>query len=286
MELRKTLIIGEIGINHNGSIKTALKLIRECKKAGVDVVKFQKRTPDISVPSEQKNILRDTPWGQMTYLEYKKKIEFDKKQYNAIDKFCKKIGIKWTASVWDLDSFHFINSYDVPFIKVPSALITDGKLLGEIKTFSKSPVIISGGMSNTEELDRAVHSLSGKIYSILHCNSSYPCEHNEIDIRVINTLKQQYPALKIGYSGHEKDLLPTIVAVSVGAEIIERHITIDRTMWGTDQQASLEILELVELIKIIRNVETILGKPNLTVYPSELAVMKKLRNYSNFSNNG
>jgi N-acetylneuraminate synthase len=281
MELNKTLIIGEIGINHNGSIKTALKLIKECKKAGVDVVKFQKRNPDICVPEDQKNILKDTPWGQMTYLKYKKTIEFEKKQYDIIDRFCKKIGIQWTASVWDIPSFHFINSYSVPFIKIPSALITNSKLIEEIKMFSVHPIIISGGMSTIAELDQAVRWLGNKLYGILHCNSSYPCDYSEIDIRVIDMLKQKYSDIIIGYSGHEVDLLPTIVAVSAGAKIIERHVTIDRTMWGTDQQASLEIIELSNLVSTIRNIEIILGKSELTVYPSEIIVMKKLRKINN-----
>jgi N-acetylneuraminate synthase len=281
MELNKTLIIGEIGINHNGSIKTALKLIKECKKAGVDVVKFQKRSPDICVPEDQKNILKDTPWGQMTYLKYKKTIEFEKKQYDIIDRFCKKIGIQWTASVWDIPSFHFINSYSVPFIKIPSALITNSKLIEEIKMFSVHPIIISGGMSTIAELDQAVRWLGNKLYGILHCNSSYPCDYSEIDIRVIDMLKQKYSDIIIGYSGHEVDLLPTIVAVSAGAKIIERHVTIDRTMWGTDQQASLEIIELSNLVSTIRNIEIILGKSELTVYPSEIIVMKKLRKINN-----
>jgi N-acetylneuraminate synthase len=217
----------------------------------------------------------------MTYLKYKKTIEFEKKQYDIIDRFCKKIGIQWTASVWDIPSFHFINSYSVPFIKIPSALITNSKLIEEIKMFSVHPIIISGGMSTIAELDQAVRWLGNKLYGILHCNSSYPCDYSEIDIRVIDMLKQKYSDIIIGYSGHEVDLLPTIVAVSAGAKIIERHVTIDRTMWGTDQQASLEIIELSNLVSTIRNIEIILGKSELTVYPSEIIVMKKLRKINN-----
>jgi N-acetylneuraminate synthase len=278
----KIFFIAEIGINHNGSIKTALRLIRECKAAGVNLVKFQKRTPAICVPLDQRNQKRQTPWGILTYYDYKNKIEFEKKHYDIIDRYCKKIGILWTASVWDIPSFNFIQNYNVPFVKIPSALITNVKLLEEVAMFATCPVIISVGMSTINEVDRAVSILSDKLYAILHCNSSYPSKYNEIDIRVIETLKLKYPNLTIGYSGHEKDILPSIVAASFGAEIIERHVTLNKNMWGTDHSASLDITELNLLLQTLQNIEIILGKKELTVYPSETAAMQRLRIDSNF----
>lgn len=273
----KTFFIGEIGINHNGSLKTALRLIKECKEAGVSVVKFQKRTPEICVPENQKTILRDTPWGQMMYIDYKKRIEFDKKQYDLIDLYCKKIGIKWTASVWDIPSFHFINQYDVPFIKIPSAKLTDWDLLKVVNRLTKSKVILSTGMSTIEEIKKASTLLQDTLFSLLLCNSSYPSKDSEIDINALRLLKEVFPQKIIGYSGHEVDILPTIVAVSAGAEIIERHVTLNKEMWGTDQKSSLTTEELRNLIKCIRRVEIILGQKEIVVYPDEYKAKERLR---------
>lgn len=272
-----TFFIGEIGINHNGSLKTALRLIRKCKEAGVSVVKFQKRTPDICVPENQKFITRDTPWGEMSYIDYKKKIEFEKKEYDLIDLYCKKIGIEWTASVWDIPSFHFINQYNVPFIKIPSAKLTDCDLLNVIKDQSKSKVILSTGMSTLDEIKKASKILHDKLYSLLLCNSSYPSNDSQLDINALQLLKEEFPDKIIGYSGHEIDLFPTIVAVSAGAKIIERHITLNKEMWGTDQKCSLDTVELLELIKYIKRVELILGKKEIVVYPDEHKTKERLR---------
>jgi len=269
--------IGEIGINHNGCLETTFELISQAKNAGVDVVKFQKRTPDICVPEDQKNVIRETPWGRMTYLEYKKKIEFEKSEYDDIDSYCKSLDIKWTASVWDIPSFHFINSYDVPFIKIPSACIVDKDLMVEINQHSTKPIMISTGMSTMEEVKTCVSLLDSKIDSILLCNSSYPSHYSEIDLNALTLLNQEFPDLMVGYSGHETDILPTVLACGAGAKIIERHITLDKNMWGTDHKSSLDIKQLTELVSMVRNAEIIMGKNHLFVYDKEKEMAKKLR---------
>lgn len=276
----KIYFIAEIGINHNGDLDKALELIKIAKDAGADCVKFQKRTPEICVPEHQKHTLRETPWGSMTYFQYKKIIEFGKKEYDVIDRYCNFIGIDWSCSVWDIPSFEFMQNYNIPFIKLPSACITDKELLLKIASKSHTPIIISSGMSTLDEINQAVDLLGNKIQSILWCNSSYPANYTEIDINVISTLKTLYPKISIGYSGHEIDLLPSIVACSAGAKIIERHITFDKNAWGTDHKCSLDPEELAELIQNVRKVEIILGKPQVSVYPSELMVAKKLRKHS------
>jgi len=275
------MFIAEIGINHNGDIKIAKKLIDMAKRAKVDVVKFQKRDIDICIPNGIGDKLRQTPWGEMSYKEYKLKIEFSKKEYDFIDKYCKKINMKWTASVWDIPSLEFICTYDIPFIKIPSACITDCALLNEARKKGK-PIIISTGMSTGEEVRNAVNILSKSNLTILHCNSSYPANDNELDLRVINTLKKMFPSelhplIKIGYSGHEQGIMPSIIAKALGAEVIERHITLDKDMWGTDQKASLVEEELTELISSLNNMECWLGKDIFMVYNSENLVKSKLR---------
>lgn len=273
-----TFFIAEIGINHNGDIENALKLIEASKLAGCNAVKFQKRTPEIATPKSSWNILRDTPWGRMKYIDYKKKIEFGKKEYDIIDKFCKKIGIMWTASCWDIPSVKFIEKYKVKFHKVPSACITDIDLLRQLKK-TKKPIIISTGMSTEKQISKAVKILSEKNLSILHCNSSYPAQSSQLNLRYIEKLKQKFKKSVIGYSGHEMNLSSSVAAVVLGAKIIERHITLDKSMWGTDQQASIEPLGFARLIKDVRAVEQSLGKPIKIVYPEEKTIMKKLRKY-------
>jgi N-acetylneuraminate synthase len=271
------MFIGEIGINHNGKVNLAKKMIKMAKEAGVDIVKFQKRNPDKCVPEHKKDDLRDTPWGTMKYINYKKKIEFNKEEYDIIDKYCKKLNIKWTASVWDLDSLKFIMQYNVPFIKIASACITNYELLNEIKKYN-IPIVMSTGMSTIEEIKKAVNILKDKKLTILHCNSNYPSKNNELDLNIIKTLKKMFPNYKIGYSGHEKGIQPTILAKSLGAEVIERHITLDKNMWGSDQKASLEYKELNKLINILNKVNIWLGDNSIKVYPSEVKMRNKLRN--------
>lgn len=270
------MFIAEVGLNHNGSLDIAKQLIRAAKDSGVDVVKFQKRNPDKCVPENQKNILKDTPWGKITYLEYKKIIEFGKEEYDEIDRYCNEIGIEWTASVWDLDSLDFIMQYNVPFIKIPSALITDIELLNETKNTFK-PVIISTGMSTLSEVADAVKILNNRDLTIMHCNSSYPTPNDEINLAAIQTLKRLFPKHIIGYSGHETGTYPTLLAVFLGAMAIERHITLDKNMWGSDQKASLNIKELTELIQVLNNMPLWIGNGSISVTQSEIIVKNKLR---------
>jgi N-acetylneuraminate synthase len=274
----RTFFIAEIGINHNGDIQNALKLIESSKLAGCDAVKFQKRTPKIATPKSSWNIMRETPWGKMKYIDYKKKIEFGKKEYDIINKFCKKINILWTASCWDIPSVKFIERYKVKFHKVPSACITDLDLLKELKKTNK-PIIISTGMSTEKQIQKAVKIVSQKNLSILHCNSSYPAQNHQLNLKYIEKLKTTYKKSVIGYSGHEMNLSSSVAAVVLGAKIIERHITLDKSMWGTDQQASIEPIGFARLIRDVRNVENSLGKPVKIVYPEDKIIMSKLRKY-------
>jgi len=272
----KTYIIAEIGINHNGSIDIAKKLIDIASVAGCDAVKFQKRNPDVCVPEHQKNVMRDTPWGKMTYLDYKYKVEFGKKEYDEIDLYCKEKGISWSASPWDLDSLHFLNEYDIPFIKIPSAMLTNDELLKESAKTGKK-IILSVGMSTEEEIDHAVSLLKdAKEFAILHCNSTYPAPIEELNLSAIQTLKQKY-GCEVGYSGHEFRLGTTVASVYLGASIIERHITLDRTMWGTDHMSSVEPQGLIKLVKGIRELEQAYGDGVIRVTDSQIPVRNKLR---------
>jgi len=270
-------LIAEIGINHNGDIQLAKRLIDATFACQWDCAKFQKRNPDICVPEHQKSKKRNTPWGNITYLEYKKKIEFGKQEYDYIDKYCQEKPLDWSASVWDLDSLRFISDYDVPFIKISSAMLTNLPLISEAAK-TKKRLIISTGMSTIQEIDAGVNEIIkyGDNPIIMHTNSSYPTPKEELNLNVIPFLKQRYNC-KIGYSGHEEDLEPTVIAVTLGAEVIERHITLSHDMWGTDQKASLEVMAMDMLRKRIMNVEKVLGSSKKIVTPSEVSIRKKLR---------
>ena len=276
-ELDKPYFIGEIGINHNGDTQIAKRLVDAAFACQWDCVKFQKRNPDVCVPEHQKNKLRNTPWGRMSYLQYKYKVEFGKNEYDIIDEYSKQKPIDWTTSVWDLDSLEFMQQYKVPFLKIPSALITDDELISETAK-TKIPLIISTGMSTLEEVDNAVNLImkEGVNPVIMHCNSSYPTPKSELNLRVIETLKDRYDTT-IGYSGHEEDLEPTVIAITLGAKVIERHITLSHDMWGTDQKASLEVIGMDMLRKRCMEVEDILGSPEKVVTESELPIREKLR---------
>jgi N-acetylneuraminate synthase len=269
-------VIGEIGINHNGSIDIAKKIIEGAKSAGCDAVKFQKRTPEICTPKDQWYIERDTPWGRMTYIDYRYKVEFGIDQYSEIDKYCKEIGIIWFASCWDEEAVDFIEQFNPPLYKTASASLTDHDLLVKHKNLKK-PLIISTGMSTIKEIEDAIDVFGSEDLLIAHSTSSYPAKNNELNLRMINTLKEKYPGVPIGYSGHEVGLAPTWAAVSLGACFVERHITLDRAMWGTDQAASVEIGGFQRLIDNIRDIEASLGDGVKKVYDSEIPVMKKLR---------
>ena len=275
--LQEPYFIGEIGINHNGDINIAKKLIDAVNACGWHCAKFQKRTPDICVPEHQKLVPRDTPWGTMSYIDYKHKIEFEKTEYDLIDEYCNQKPIDWTASVWDLESLKFLNDYDVPFIKIPSAMMTNDELLIEAAKCDKT-ILMSTGMSNLSEVDHAVNLVlkHNNDLVLMHTNSSYPTPIDELNLSMIPFLKERYGCV-VGYSGHEQDLEPTVIAAAMGATVIERHITISHDMWGTDQKSSLEVHAMNMLRKRTRNVSRMLGVPNKVVTDSEVKIRKKLR---------
>ncbi|ESS73951.1 N-acetylneuraminate synthase [Methyloglobulus morosus KoM1] len=269
-------VIAEIGINHNGDIDNARRLIEGAAKAGCDAVKFQKRTPDLCVPPDQRDIKRDTPWGVMTYIEYRHKVEFNKAQYTQIDRICKDLKIDWFASCWDEEAVDFMEQFDPPCYKVASASLTDAALLKK-KRSTKRPMIVSTGMSTMVEIEAAIELIRCENLLIAHSTSTYPCKTSELNLRMLHTLKTLYPNVPIGYSGHETGLAPTWAAVAMGACFVERHITLDRAMWGSDQAASVEISGLERLVSNIRDIESSLGDGIKKVYDSELGPKQKLR---------
>ena len=268
--------IGEIGINHNGSLDLAKKIIDLANMHQVDCVKFQKRTPEICVPDGERNKPKDTPWGEMTYFDYKKKMEFWDKEYSVIDKYCKDKGIIWTASAWDLPSVDFLEKYNVPFHKVPSAKLTDRDLLLKLKE-TKKPIFLSTGMSTEKEIVKAVEILKDSPLVIMHCNSEYPAKDENLNLNYISKLKEMFPDYIIGYSGHEAGISASLVAGAMGARVIERHITLDRAMWGTDQAASVEVGGFIRLVSNIRDIEKSMGDGIKKIFDSEIPIMKKLR---------
>ena len=270
-----TKFIAEIGINHNGSLKMAKQLIDVAALAGCEYVKFQKRTPDLCVPQHQRDKMRETPWGKIKYIDYKKKIEFEEKEYLEIEKYCKSKNIEWFASVWDIPSIHFCKKMGRKIMKIPSALITDLELCIEARKNCET-LIISTGMSTEEEIEKCVSACNPDV--IMHTNSSYPSKIEELNLRYINYLKNKHPEKEIGYSGHEYGLVTTFVTVAMGVSWIERHITLDRMLWGSDQVASVEPIGLMKLIKGVRDVEKSLGSGGpREVLGSELSKRKSLR---------
>jgi len=269
-------VVAEIGINHNGSVDIARQIIDGAARAGCDAVKFQKRTPELCVPRDQWNVERDTPWGRMTYLEYRHKVELGWREYAEIDRFCREKGIAWFASCWDEPSVDFIEQFDPPLYKAASASLTDHSLLRKMQDTGK-PLVISTGMSTMDEIESAVDAVGLTNLLVAHATSTYPCPAAELNLRMIQTLRQKYPFTPVGYSGHEPGLAPSVAAVAMGASFIERHVTLDRTLWGTDQAASVEIVGLERLVRDIRTVEEALGDGVKRVYDSELPSRKKLR---------
>lgn len=277
-ETSEPYLIAEIGINHNGELQIAKKLIDATFASGWQAVKFQKREPDIAVPVAQKSVIRDTPWGRMTYLDYKKKIEFGKSEYDYISLYCKEKPLAWSASPWDMPSLDFLLQYDIPFIKIASASLTNDELLIAAARSGK-PLIVSTGMSTWEEIDHAVEILERETdgsYILMHTNSSYPCPPDELNLRMIVTLRERYSCL-VGYSGHEQGLAPTVLAAYLGAKIIERHVTLSHDMWGTDQKASLEIPAMGMLRGRIRGFHGMLGDGERHISEEEKKVRLKLR---------
>jgi N-acetylneuraminate synthase len=269
-------IIAEIGINHNGDLRIAKQMIDSAVHAGVDAVKFQKRTPDISTPLEQQNQMRETPWGYISYLEYRYKVEFGEEQYHEIDKYCREKGIAWMVSVWDQPSVDFMEQFDTPAYKIPSASLTDFGLIRKARATGK-PLILSSGMSTMEQIHQGVKIAGEKDLLLMHCTSTYPCEPEELNLKMIETLRREFPNIPIGYSGHEVGLVPTAVAVALGACMVERHLTLDRAMWGSDQAASVEPWGFETLVKYIRVTERSIGDGVKKVYESEMGSMKRLR---------
>ena len=276
-KLTEPYLIAEIGINHNGELQITKKLIDAAFACGWACVKFQKRTPEICVPESQKNVMRETPWGEITYLEYKYKMEFGKKEYDYIDDYCREKPIHWSASVWDIPSLEFIVKYSIPFIKIPSAKLNEKELLMQACKTGKT-LIVSTGMSTIEEIDEAVEILekSASQYVLMHTNSAYPTPIDELNIRCIENLKKRYGCV-VGYSGHEHGLEPTVYAAALGASVIERHITLDHNMWGTDQASSIEVMGMDMLRKRIKNINTILGDGIKRISESEILIREKLR---------
>ncbi len=269
-------VIGEIGINHNGSMDVAKKLIDGAAFAGCNAVKFQKRTPEKCVPKDQWHIERDTPWGRMTYIEYRHRIEFSLSQYEELIRYCSAKGMDWFASCWDEESVDFIEEFNPPLHKAPSAALTDHSLLSRMRLTGR-PLIISTGMSTMQEISEAVRVVGTEDLLIAHSTSTYPCGLDELNLKMLQTLREMFPAVPIGYSGHEIGLAPTWSAVTLGASFVERHITLDRAMWGTDQAASVEIIGMHRLIRNIRDIEKAMGDGVKRVYESELSSLRKLR---------
>jgi N-acetylneuraminate synthase len=274
-----TFIVAEIGINHNGDIEIAKKLIDTAMLAGCDAVKFQKRTPELCVPPEQRHVMRETPWGLMTYMEYRHRVEFGEKEYTEIDKYCREKGIVWFASCWDEPSVDFIEHFDPVCYKIASPSLTDDTLLKYINNKGR-PIILSTGMSTRKQIKYAVSLLDQDRLLIAHCTSTYPCKPHELNLLMIRTLQEEYDN-PIGYSGHEVGLQTTYAAVVLGACFVERHITLDRAMWGSDQPASVEPWGLMRLVRDIRVIESALGDGIKSVYDSELPLISRLRNKTN-----
>lgn len=272
-----TFVIAEIGINHNGSLDLARQLILAAVSAGADAVKFQKRTPELCVPVAHRSRLRETPWGYISYMEYRERIEFGTDEYEQIDKFCRDLGIAWFASVWDEPSVSFMEAFHPPCYKVPSAALTDESLLATLRTIGR-PMILSTGMSTMAQIEGAVATTGTTNLVLCHSTSSYPCEPAELNLRVIPALRKRF-GVPVGYSGHEVGLVPSALAVVLGACVIERHLTLDRAMWGTDQAASVEPEGFRRLIKYIRLTETALGDGIKQVYESERPALEKLRRH-------
>jgi N-acetylneuraminate synthase len=269
-------VIAEIGINHNGSLELARKMIDGACLAGADAVKFQKRTPERCVPRDQWELERDTPWGRMTYLEYRRRVELGEREYAAIDRHCRERGMLWFASCWDEEAVEFMERFDPPCYKVASASLTDHALLRTLRGTGR-PMILSTGMSTLDEIHDAVRVAGREDLLLAHATSTYPCPVAELNIRMVATLKGLFPECPVGYSGHETGLAPTWAAVTLGATFVERHITLDRAMWGSDQAASVEIGGFMRLVSNIRDLEGALGDGVKRVYPGELPHLAKLR---------
>ena len=268
-------IIAEIGINHNGDIDIAKRLIRVAVACGCDAVKFQKRTPELCVPVAQRTQMRDTPWGYISYMDYREKVEFGQAEYEEIDRYCREQQVIWFASCWDAPSVDFIEQFNPPCYKIASASLTSDDLLRHTRATGK-PILLSTGMSSIELIDHAVEVLGSENLALLHAVSTYPARYEELNLRAIATLRDRYH-IPIGYSGHETGIATTVAAAALGACAVERHITLDRAMWGSDHAASLEPTGLTRVCRDIRLVETSLGTGEKKILDRELPIIARLR---------
>lgn len=271
----RVVIVAEIGLNHNGSVEIARQLIDAAKAAGCDVVKFQKRTPELCVPPDQRDVPRATPWGLISYLDYRRRLEFGEAEYSIIDRYCRDAGMLWFASFWDEPSLQFLERFNPPVHKIPSALLTHDDLLRRARATGR-PVILSTGMSTWSEIRRAIKILGEENLVVNHATSSYPCRPAELNLRMLTTLREAF-GCPIGYSGHEVGLQTTLAAVCLGASAVERHITLDRAMWGRDQAASVEPGGFARMVRDIRVIEQALGDGVKQVYESEQPALARLR---------
>ena len=269
-------IVAEIGINHSGSLETAKRLIDAAVLAGADAVKFQKRTPEICTPREIWDRVRETPWGDMSYIEYRHKLEFGEDEYQAIDEYCKERKIDWFASPWDIPSLYFLECFNPVCHKIASAMATNFKLLAEVQTCGR-PVILSTGGTTLKQVSEAVKVLGTDNLALMQCTAAYPCADADLNLRAIRGLKDNFLGMPVGYSGHERGLATSVAAVVMGADLIERHITLDRSMWGSDQAASLEPHGFARLVRDIRAVELAMGSAYKKMLDCEIPVMRKLR---------
>jgi N-acetylneuraminate synthase len=269
-------ITAEIGINHNGDLANAIALIDHAVDSGCDAVKFQKRMPEISTPRDQWELQRDTPWGRMSYIDYRHRVEFGVEEYATIDQHAKRRGIAWFASPWDLQSVDFLEAFDVPAHKVASACLTDDELLRRMRA-TRRTIILSTGMSTMRQIRHAVEVLGSDNIILCHATSTYPAPVAELNLKMIYALQAEFPNVPIGYSGHETGLQTTVAAVAMGAVFVERHITLDRSMWGSDQAASIEPQGLARLVRDVRVISEAMGDGVKRIYDGERAAMKKLR---------
>jgi N-acetylneuraminate synthase len=267
-------VLAEIGINHNGDALNAQKLIDVAALAGCEAVKFQKRTVDVVYTPEELAKPRESPFGE-TNGDLKRGLEFGQAEYEQIDAYCRNKPMAWTASGWDEASVDFIDQFDPPFYKIASASLTDDELLRHTRSKGK-PIVLSTGMSTLAQIDHAVDVLGKDDLILLHCCSAYPSQYSELNLRAIPVLRERY-GVPIGYSGHETGIPSSVAAVALGACLVERHVTLDRSLWGSDQAASLEPNGIMRVVRDIRLVETALGDGVKSVLPSEIPVMQKLR---------
>ena len=275
-------LVAEIGINHNGNITMANKLIDLAVVAGCDAVKFQKRTVDVVYAPEELAKPRESPFGS-TNGHLKRALEFSKEQYDEVDRYCREKGILWFASPWDEGSVDFLEQFDPPCYKIASASLTDDGLLKHIRSKNR-PIILSTGMSDMEMINHAVQVLGRNDLILLHCTSAYPTLtslNNDIvgmiNLRVIKELQKIFDPIPIGFSSHDSGRIPSLAAVAIGACVLEKHITMDRSLWGSDQASSMEPEEIVQLCRWVRVVEKAMGDGHKVIYPAEFEVMKKLR---------